>query len=237
MSKIIQNKFPSLTDTEIKQAAAENLEIQGWNTSPQSPRNTYNFLHKLFEFISQSKSPLLISSDGGHELIPKTASTNSITSTLTTAAFVISIADVREGETLQSGQWIHRPVIPLLSRASILPPRIGTTPSDIATSELWAFALSELSLPSFMPRIVTTDSKSTRELVMKIRDIQNKNVIDRTYIRSLVGGGKQIHFRHIPTQTMGNGNLLYNSRHHLSTKIKNRESMRVGKHLDSKNEL
>ena len=192
MPKLIQKNFPtsylSLDDTDIRNAAQKHIELHGWNTSECQPRNTYDFFHRLFDFILKSNSPIFISSDGGHEIFNEKGTSNTNAPTTTTAAFVISVADIREGETIQSGQWIHRPVIPLLSRASILPSKIGTTPSDIATGELWAFALSELSLPGFMPRIITTDSKSTRELVLKLRDTGNEGKINRSYIRSMVGG-------------------------------------------------
>jgi len=192
MPKLIQKQFPSsflsLNDTDIKRAAQEYMELQGWNPNPSKPRNSYDFFHRLFDYILKSDSPIFISSDGGHEILDTTGIHKNGKSTITTAAFVISVADIREGETLQSGQWINRAVIPLLSRASILPQKIGTTSSDIATGELWAFALSEFSLPGFIPRIVITDSKSTRELVLKLRDKEDKEMIDRAYIRSLVGG-------------------------------------------------
>jgi len=199
MSKILQSKFPFtylfLSEEEIKKEASFYYEIQGWpstvsnlQNSPQiTPDNPYNFFHNLFKFIAASKSPVFISTDGAHEIVTLKSGSN-VTHTNTTAAFVISIADIKPGESIQSGQWTKRASIPLFSRASKLPTRIGNTPSDIATGELWAFAMAELSLVSNLPRIVTTDSKSTRDLVLELRNLDDYREINRYYIRSITGG-------------------------------------------------
>jgi len=155
LRKLFPNSFLTLSDTDIKREAKSYMEIRGWsNFNPHSepnshPVNKYGFYHKLFEIAIKKGSPLFISTDGAHDIV-KAENLNDPT-TSTTAAFVISIADIRQNESIKSGQWIDRPVLPLVSRASKLPPKIGNTASDIATGELWAFALAEISLPKNIP--------------------------------------------------------------------------------------
>ena len=125
-------------------------------------------------------SPLFISSDGAHVKCISTHNT-------TTSSFVISTPDIREHETVASQEWIDRPSIPLLCRAVTLPQSIGNVRSDIATGELYAIAMSELTLPPSLPRIIITDSKSSRDILIGLRE-QNNLQTDRTYTRKIVGG-------------------------------------------------
>jgi len=152
--------------------------------------NTYSWEGKILKFIMDSKSPILVATDGAHsrpEIDPSEAGDTSTTS----SSFVLCIADIKEKESLESGQWIHRPVIPLLSRASILPQNFGSTPTDIAHGEFWAILMAEMAL-SDLPRITLTDSKAIRQQVLKIRELKGV-VNDRNYIRSIAGGvGKYI---------------------------------------------
>ena len=173
------DRYLTLTDIEIQKIAKTILMIRGWNTN--TPHNPYSFTNNLSQYILRSQSPLFVSTDGAHEI-------KSDNNNITTSAFVLSVADIRNNETITSGEWIHRPTKPLLGRATILPKRIGTVRSDIATGEMWAYAFSEMSLPQHLPRVVITDSKSTRDILQALRTKTSKKDIDREYIRSIAGG-------------------------------------------------
>jgi len=185
---IYPNEYLYFSDSKIKCIAKNILQINGWNLNSsdqgnhrKTEYNPYSFYHNMFHLIIQSGSPLFISTDGAHEVCVHSEKK-------TSGSFVISIADIREHETISTGEWIHRPFKPLLSRASMLPNRIGTVASDIATGEMWAYAFSELSLHKSIPRVVITDSKSTRNILLSLRSLDSTSYIDRTYIRSVAGG-------------------------------------------------
>jgi len=135
--------------------------------------------------IITAGTPLLISTDGAHEILDKN---NQVDKSVTTSAFVVSMMDIRKGESIESKEWEKRTSIPIFSRASKLPERIGNSVSDIATGEMFAFAMSELSLPQSLPRIVITDSKSTRDILLQLRECTSPILTDRNYIRSIAGG-------------------------------------------------
>jgi len=194
---ILKKKFPQsylfLTEDQLKFEASNIVEITGWNenatdTSPLF--NNYDYYQNLIKLLVEKKLPLIISTDGAYS---NTDFSRTPISNSTTSAFVISLCDIKNGESLQSGQWLNRPTIPLLSRATALPSLIGTTESDIATGELFGIALSELSIPQDIPRIIITDSKSTRDLLMGLR---NTGIIetDRQYTRKIVGGTSKFLF-------------------------------------------
>ena len=188
ISKALIRKFPQnylfLTEDQIRLEASKLTEMKSWNamaTSNSQMFNTYEYPQSFMKLLHTKKLPLLISTDGAHS-IPTHLQKNS-----TSSAFVISMCDIKDGESLESGQWLHRPTIPLLSRATALPSLIGNTDSDIATGELFAIVLSELSIPQDLPRIIITDSKSTRDLLLELR--KNRNIeTDRVYTRKIVGG-------------------------------------------------
>ena len=194
---ILKTKFPQnyllLTEDQLKTEASKIVEITGWNKNTTNDSllfNNYEYHQNLIKLLVAKKVPLIISTDGAysHPDISRNANSNS-----TTSAFVISLCDIRNGESLQSGQWLFRPTIPLLSRATALPSLIGTTESDIATGELFGIALSELSIPQDLPRIIITDSKSTRDLLLGLR---NTGILetDRQYTRKIVGGTSKFLF-------------------------------------------
>ena len=190
---LIKSKFPEsyldLDDEDIRLEAKNMLEINLWNARSQGEEckfNKYDFFQNTMKTLIDNDIPMLVSTDGAHE---DNADVNEVSDfTTTTSAFVISLCDVRDGETIESGEWQNRPSIPLFSRSTKLPSHIGTTPSDIATGELFAIAMSELSLPALLPRIIITDSKSTRDLLLALRCSDGKQIHNRNYIRHIAGG-------------------------------------------------
>ena len=196
VAQMLKNKFPpsylDFEDAKIKLEAQKLIEIKGWNSSSSGELsnlfNGYDNHQSIFRKIMLAKVPLLISTDGAHEMEKENKDGRAELSAKTTSAFVISMPDIREGESLETRQWEERPSIPLLSRSILLPHRIGTTESDIATGELFALAMSELALHQNLPRIIITDSKSTRDLLLECRNNGSKIVTDRNYIRNIAGG-------------------------------------------------
>jgi len=192
--KLIQVKFPqsyiNFDDTRIKKEAAILMEIKAWDMPLMETESHYDISNKfqfIFEKIINSDSPLLVSTDGAHNIF-HTKSDTVTPSTETTSAFVLSTCDVRDKESPTTKEWKDRPTIPLLCRATKLPQNIGSTPSDIATGELFAIAMSELSLHQQIPRIIITDSKSTRDLLLELRKKNVMDEMDRHYIRNISGG-------------------------------------------------
>ena len=196
VAQMLKNKFPysylDFEDAKIKLEAQKLVEIKGWNTSSSGGLsnlfNGYDDHQSIFRKVMLSNVPLLISTDGAHELCNDNKDERVKSSAKTTSAFVISLPDIREGESLDTRQWEGRPTIPLLSRSILLPQYIGTTESDIATGELFALAMSELALHQQLPRVIITDSKSTRDLLLECRNNDSTIVSDRSYIRKTSGG-------------------------------------------------
>ena len=201
--KKISKTYQNFNDITIKKEAAKIVQIGFWNSESLDDNhlrfNPYNFFHKLMRKIISTNTPFLISTDGAHDDSNSSGSTHSTT----TSAFVLSICDIKNDESIQSGEWKFRPTIPIFSRAMKLPSHIGNTPSDIATGELFAIALSELSLPSKIPRIIITDSKSTRDLLLKLRDSDDGSATDRGYIRSISGGVSKFIFNLFQEKFLG----------------------------------
>jgi len=142
----------------------------------------YTTYGKVLNFLHTRDSPLIIATDGSHQT-PKTISTKPITS----ASFVICSLDIRPNETLESGEWANRPTIPLLCRSAILPAEIGTSSSDIAHGESFAFAMQELAMDATLPRIIIMDSEAVRNQMINIREKETAEA-DRSFIRTIAGG-------------------------------------------------
>jgi len=140
--------------------------------------DTYSDNGRMFNFIEQRKSPIIIATDGAH--MPQEPRR-------TSASFVLCSLDIRKNESLQSGEWVNRPMIPLLARTIALPHHIGAHESDIAHGEGYAFVMQELALDPNVPRIIITDSVAIREQMINIRSNES-NEIDREYIRNKAGG-------------------------------------------------
>jgi len=145
--------------------------------------NMYAASGRILRNIFNSKGPLIIATDGAHE---KTDPSNGKTQK-TSAAFCICILDIRVGESIQSAEWINRPMIPIYSRTSHLPTTIGTSASDIASGEGYAFVMEKLAIDADLDRISITDSNAVRNHIINLRECQNME-IDRNYIRTFAGG-------------------------------------------------
>jgi len=139
---------------------------------------TYSIYGRLFNFLDIRGSPLLVATDGAHEQGSQHT---------TAASFVLCSLDIRAHESMESGEWIHRKVIPLLARCKVLPKRIGAHKSDIAHGEAGAFVMAETSLDVSLPRITITDSAAVRNQLLHTRE-HASNDTDRLYIRSTSGG-------------------------------------------------
>jgi len=152
--------------------------------------NTYSWEGLCLQFILNSKSPILVATDGSHSLSASSTDHNRNTHD-TTSSFVLCVLDIRDNETLISGEWADRPVLPILSRIAVLPTNFGNCNSDIAYGEFCAFIMAEAALHN-LPRITISDSKAVRNQVLNIRDIESY-ATDRNYIRSIAGGmGKYV---------------------------------------------
>jgi len=160
--------------------------------------NQYTWEGRFLNVLMNSKSPIIIATDGSHKEKENHRSTSS--------SFVICILDIRKDECITSQQWVQRPVIPVLARISMLPQNFGSCGTDIAHGEATALLMAEMALES-MPRVTITDSKAIRETFLKMRDLKSKTN-DRSYIRSIAGGlGKftcgmmrDLLFQHKPQQ-------------------------------------
>ena len=143
---------------------------------------SYDKFGKILEFLHTRDSPMIIATDGAH-----LESNRNLELNATSAAFVLCSLDIKVSESLESGEWIHRPMIPLLARNCALPADIGSASSDIAHGECFAFALQELAMHRSFPRILILDSEAVRDQMINIRDTE-KPEINRTYIRNTAGG-------------------------------------------------
>jgi len=125
---------------------------------------------------------MIIATDGAH-----LESNRRIQLNTTSASFVLCSLDIRCNESIETGEWTRRPVIPLLARSSALPTKVGSAASDIAHGECFAFILQELAMCKNFPRITILDSEAVRDQLLNIRN-EEEPEIDRKYIRSIAGG-------------------------------------------------
>ena len=139
--------------------------------------NRYHLSGRLLQKLYNSKGPLIIATDGAHENL----------SSKTSAAFCICTLDIRPGESILSENWTNRPMIPLCSRTKLLPKQLGTSQSDIATGECYAFIMKYLAIDNDLERITITDSNAIRDHIFTIRNRDSIST-DREYIRSSAGG-------------------------------------------------
>ena len=94
-----------------------------------------------------------------------------------------------------SGQWQHRPAIPLLARYSVLPVMIGAHDTTIAHSELTVFTMQEEVLQLHLPRVVIMDSTTAHNTAKHIRDRDSPS--ESALIRGLLSNiGKATVSRH-----------------------------------------
>ena len=156
------------------------LDLFSENMPRISGRGKRRRIALLEEKIMMSGSPIIVATDGGHEanLLDEHAKT--------TAAVVLCILDIREGETIGSREWENRPVIPLLARNIILPSHYGSCSADIGHGEATGLCMQEEMFDPFVPRCVITDSASMRERALQFRDIGK--IRDRIFIREVLNG-------------------------------------------------
>jgi len=138
----------------------------------------------VFNTILRSESPIIMATDGSCR--PKEENSHR-TSIRASSAFTIGILDIRKNQSMDSREWTNRPIIPLLCRISALPNMMGASETDIAVAECHAFLMEELCLPTFLPRIIITDSEAIRDQVIHARDLFDGE-INRKFIRSQIGG-------------------------------------------------
>jgi len=81
--------------------------------------NKLNYSY-IMGLIKSSKSPIIISTDGGH-----TENNENHNQARTSAAITLCLSDIRSGESISSREWEQRSVIPLLVRCMIHPHKIG----------------------------------------------------------------------------------------------------------------
>jgi len=174
----------------------------------------YNkYEHIVFNTIFRSKSPIIIATDGSLKNID--TDKNSAQKISNSAFTTMGILNIKEGESITSGEWTTRPITPLLFRISALPNQLGDSDIDISIAECHAFLMEELYLPIYFPRILITDSEAVRDQVLYARDKFNGDV-NRKFIRSNIGG--------ISKCVMGNLAKLINDNSRqieISTSIKN----------------
>jgi len=140
---------------------------------------------KLFNLLSKHEAPAFIATDGAHSCHQRNS--NAIPHSTTSAA-VICIPRIELEETLESGEWKHRTAIPMLARMARLPHSFGCHQSDIAHGEGMGVCLGLEMLHNNYPKVIITDSTSTRDIFRKIRDRKNTDTQDRYYIRKVASG-------------------------------------------------
>ena len=161
-----------------KAKAFTTINLSTDNSKYEKNFTTPKKYQQVFTKISNSNSPLIISTDGG--LI----SINDIT--YATAAISWCLLKIQPCETISDGKWEKRDTIPILQRFCILPQMIGTSKVDISHAELLAFCMQEECLPPNIPRIVVMDSKSVRTKILECRDSEPAS--DRQLLRSMYDG-------------------------------------------------
>ena len=153
------------------------------NTNIDEIPDSYSTWDPIIEEIMISQSPLIVATDGGKQQF---ADKN-----CTSASIVLGLLDIRIGESIQSGEWIDRPIIPLIIRGMILPTSIGVNSSSANYGEALAACMQEEILPPNIARCTILDSQAIRYNILDFRN--NSISINRKIIRhSFSGIGKSI---------------------------------------------
>jgi len=155
-----------------------DTHIRFGNSRREISFNQYVWEGRLLKLLMESNSPLIVATDGSNS--------TQANGDKTISSFVICMLNIKPNETIDSGEWVDRSVIPILSRSTILPTNFGNIASDIAHGESYAILMAEMALLD-IPRVTITDSKAIRKTMMKIRDLDSEHD-DRSYIRSVAGG-------------------------------------------------
>ena len=144
--------------------------------------STYTTYGKIMNFLYERGSPIIIATDGSHDPYVDTTKHSNTSSALTICAL-----DIRSLESIESQEWTHRPMIPLLCRSALLPNKVGHSKSDIAHGECFAIVMEELLFNPLIPRVVIMDSEAVRNQIINVRQTCNED-IDRAYVRTQAGG-------------------------------------------------
>ena len=94
--------------------------------------------------------------------------------------------DIFEGESIESGEWMNRKIIPLLIRSCTLPDFIGAHESDNNQGEALALCMGEECLPKELARCIIMDSYGVRSRALTIRD--DASLSHRKLIRKVFPG-------------------------------------------------
>jgi len=187
----LKSKFPSsywkLSDNKILDEAKKILEIDFSQRHNENDNLTnQNLQHRtVWKNIMQSTSPIFVATDGAHIKSPSKPSCKN--QNKTSASFVICQIDQSEHSSKDIDNWQNRTARPLLCRTMQLPQTFGSQCSDIAHGELHAITMQEVAIPTYIPRILVTDSESVRNITIGLRDKPESN-IDRKLIRTHFGG-------------------------------------------------
>ena len=145
--------------------------------------STHSSYGRKLNFILERGSPIIVATDGAH----REKQEDNTFAWDTSAALALCSLDIRPNESLDSLQWAHRPMIPLLCRTAVIPVELGTSKSDIAHGECFAVIMEEILLDPDIPRIVIMDSEAVRNHVRNMRNTCHEEV-DRSYVREHAGG-------------------------------------------------
>ena len=242
IGKLIKEKFPNsfweLSKEEICSEAHMLLSLENSiipnNAEIDITDSNLRTDSTIWDQIMDSTSPIFIATDGSHQNIenPHSSITSNNDIHNSTSSFVICQADMGNIYTEKPVDWTHLPCLPLFCRISTLPKSIGTDASNVAHAEAHAIAMQEWALPSYIPRILITDSESVRNVCLGLRDEDNMK-ISRKLIRKLLGGvskfitsdilthlrkGRFLHHPDIPTSMRKSVTIL-------ETRIKNTINM------------
>jgi len=137
------------------------------------------------ELLMKNESPIFISTDGSHvgSLDEKGIQTSS-----TTGAAVVCMMDLRDNESIADANWINRPAIPIMARATRLPKFIGSSEVEISHGEGVALCMGLEIFCRNMPKVFIMDSSVIRDTALKIRERKAQMAKDRMYIRKVASG-------------------------------------------------
>ena len=198
ISQLLREKFPNsfwdLSNEEITSEAKKILSLEKIISSnnaldENSINNTCEY-STMWKQIVHSQSPIFVATDGSHQKAETSLQETSRDSTSihhSASSFVLCQADTSTSNKESSTAWTHLPCVPLLCRISSLPNNIGTDNSNIAHAESHAIAMQEWALPSYIPRILVTDSEAVRNICLRLRNEENTQ-ISRRLIRKSLGG-------------------------------------------------
>jgi len=180
ISDKIKTKFPSsywlLTPKEIRMEAHNFLNIQ----------HSHEDICKRLEELA---APAFIATDGAHSNSVKNSSISHHSPT--SSAAVLCSPILAQDEDPKEANWANKPAIPILARITKLPRTIGNHNSDIAHGEGLATCMGLEMFGTEYPKILITDSASTRDIFIALRGRDTSLGHDRRYIRKMVSGASK----------------------------------------------